>query len=634
MGNTFLPINRQDMAERGWEQCDFVLISGDAYVDHPSFASAIISRTLENSGYKVGIIAQPDWKDVEEFRRLGKPSLAFLVSPGNIDSMVSHYTVNRKIRSQDAYTPGGLAGKRPDRASIMYCSMARQAFKGIPVILGGLEASLRRMSHYDYWSDKVRRSILLDSKADLLMYGMGENSMKEIADLLSAGKSIKEIRDVRGTVYAVNSTDNLPEDVQMLPSYEEIISDKKTFAESFRIQYRNTDPITSQPLAEPSAARIVVQNRPAFPLSREEMDKTYAYPYTRKAHPDYDAAGGIPALKEVEFSLVHNRGCYGGCHFCALTYHQGRIISSRSHDSVVSEAEVLIKDKGFKGYIHDVGGPTANFRKPACTGQMKHGACRDKQCLTPDPCKNLYVDHSDYLKLLRRLRKLDGIKKVFIRSGIRFDYMLQEKNDDFLKELCEHHISGQLKVAPEHVSSRVLAMMNKQKHPVYRTFMKRYKEMNRKLQKKQYMVPYFISSHPGSTLEDGIELAEFMKETGFIPEQVQDFYPTPGTVSTCMYYTGINPLDGKAVEVVRKDREKRLQRALLQYNRPENYKLVKEALQRENRADLVGSGPKCLIPDYQRGGVSKSGGKNASRQISGHNGKRRSGRSGKIKKDS
>ena len=623
------------MTQRGWDECDFILISGDAYVDHPSFASAIISRTLEHAGYRVGIIAQPDWKDVEDFRRLGKPSLAFLVSPGNIDSMVSHYTVNRKIRSQDAYTPGGAAGKRPDRASIVYCGMARQAYKGVPVILGGLEASLRRLSHYDYWSDKVRRSVLLDSKADLLMYGMGERSMLEIAAQLKEGRGVKEIRDVRGTVYAVNSSDTLPDKVIVLPSYEDICADKAVYADSFSIQYRNTDPIASRPLAEPSGERVVVQNLPAYPLSREEMDRTYSYPYTRQAHPSYNEAGGVPALKEVEFSLVHNRGCYGGCNFCALTFHQGRIISSRSHNSVIDEAALLISSKGFKGYIHDVGGPTANFRKPACEAQLKRGACPNKHCLTPEPCKNLEVDHEDYLALLRKLRSLDRVKKVFIRSGIRFDYMLQEKNDEFLKELCQHHISGQLKVAPEHVSPRVLSLMNKQKHPVYRKFMKKYSDMNRKLGKKQFLVPYFISSHPGSTLQDAVTLALFMKETGFVPEQVQDFYPTPGTVSTCMYYTGINPVNKQPVEVVKKEREKRLQRTLLQYNRPENYSLVREALTAAGRRDLIGSAPGCLVSDrggYQPGSTGKgwSGGTQRQSGTSRSSGSpRRSGGSGR-----
>ena len=615
------------MRKRGWDSCDFILVSGDAYVDHPSFAAAIISRTLEGAGYRVGIIAQPDWRDPEAFRVLGAPGLAFLISPGNIDSMVNHYTVNRKIRSRDAYSPGGMAGKRPDRPAIVYTSMARQAYKGVPVILGGLEASLRRLSHYDYWSDKVRRSILLDSKADLLVYGMGERTTLEIADQLNSGISVREIREQRGTVYAVSRREDIPENAVVLPSYEEVSADKKLYADSFKKQYRNTDPLNSKPLAEPCGGRFVIQNQPAFPLGREEMDRSYSYPYTRRSHPSYDEAGGVPALEEVSFSLVHNRGCFGSCHFCALTFHQGRIISSRSHDSVLQEARTLTELPGFKGYIHDVGGPTANFRKPACAKQLKSGACPDRSCLTPNPCPSLEVDHSDYLKLLAKLRSIDGVKKVFIRSGVRFDYLLQDRDQSFLKELCEHHVSGQLKVAPEHVSSRVLALMNKQKHSVYRKFMKSYREMNRKLGKKQYLVPYFISSHPGSTLKDAVELALFMKETGFIPDQVQDFYPTPGTISTCMYHTGINPLTGEPVEVVKKEREKRLQRALLQYNRPENYSLVREALEKAGRKDLIGNGGHCLISE--RAGAY-AGGTKAGSHSPKTSGRIRTGRSGRA----
>jgi len=600
MGSDFLPVSREDMADRGWDSCDFVLITGDAYVDHPSFAAAIISRTLESAGFRVGILAQPDWTDPEAFRRLGRPDLAFLISPGNIDSMVSHYSVGHRPRRQDAYSPGGEAGRRPDRAAIVYTSMARRAFKGVPVILGGIEASLRRLAHYDYWSDKVRRSVLLDSKADLLMYGMGERTMVLLAEELKKGVSVKELRSMRGTVCAVPAREDLPGDAVVLPSFEEVSKDREAYARSFHIQYRNTDPVTALPLAEPCGGRFVLQNPPAMPLSREEMDRVYALPFVRAWHPDYDAAGGIPALKEVEFSLVHNRGCFGGCNFCALTFHQGRIVSSRSHGSVLREAEKLVSNPLFKGYIHDVGGPTANFRRPACSRQLKHGACRDRQCLTPDPCKNLEVDHSDYLDLLRKLRKMKGVKKVFIRSGIRFDYLLQDRNERFFRELCEHHISGQLKVAPEHVSPAVLKAMNKQKHPVYRKFMARYEQINRELDKKQYLVPYFISSHPGSTLKDAVALAEFMKETRFIPDQVQDFYPTPGTMSTCMYHTGLNPETMKSVPVVRAEKEKRMQRALLQFNRPENHRLVKEALTLAGRTDLIGSGPRCLI-GYQPG---------------------------------
>ncbi len=606
LSRDFLPLTREDMAERGWDYVDFVLISGDAYVDHPSFAAAIISRVLEDAGFRVGIIPQPDWKDPDAFRVLGKPSLAFLVSPGNIDSMVNHYTVNKKRRRSDAYSPGGEAGLRPDRAAIVYTSMARQAYKGVPVILGGLEASLRRFSHYDYWSDKVRKSVLLDSKADLLMYGMGERSMVQIARALQEGTGIKEIRHVRGTVYAVSSPDDFPEGTELLSSWEDVSRDRKAYAGSFWIQYRNTDPVTARPMAEPCGERYVVQNPPSHALTRDEMDRVYALPYARKAHPVYDAKGGIPALKEVEFSLVHNRGCFGGCSFCALTYHQGRVISSRSHESVISEAEKLIHQEGFKGYIHDVGGPTANFRAPSCAKQLKHGVCADRQCLTPEPCRNLDVDHSDYLALLRELRQLKGIKKVFIRSGIRFDYLLLDRNEAFLRELCRYHVSGQLKVAPEHVSPRVLKAMNKQKHQVYRTFMAKFAAINRELDKKQYLIPYFISSHPGSTLKDAVRLAEFMKETRFIPDQVQDFYPTPGTLSTCMYHTELDPETMKSIPVVKKEREKKMQRALLQFNRPENYSLVKEALLKEGRGDLIGTGPKCLIPPFTSGGSGRS----------------------------
>ena len=602
MSRDFLPLTSKDIFERGWDCVDFVLISGDAYVDHPSFASAIISRVLEDAGFRVGIIPQPDWKDPDAFRVLGKPALAFLISPGNIDSMVNHYTVNKKRRRSDAYSPGGEAGLRPDRAAIVYTSMARQAYKGIPVILGGLEASLRRFSHYDYWSDKVRKSVLLDSKADLLMYGMGERSMVQIARSLQNGTGIKDLRNVRGTVCSVSSKDKLPEGTLQLPSWEEVSRDKKAYARSFWVQYGNTDPVTARPLAEACGDRTVLQNPPSFPLSREEIDKVYALPYVRKAHPVYDSKGGIPALKEVEFSLVHNRGCFGGCSFCALTYHQGRVISSRSHESVIAEAETLVRQEGFKGYIHDVGGPTANFRAPSCAKQLKYGVCADRQCLTPDPCRNLKVDHSDYLDLLRALRKLKGIKKVFIRSGIRFDYLLLDKNETFLRELCRYHVSGQLKVAPEHVSPRVLKAMNKQKHQVYRRFMAKFAAINRELDKKQYLIPYFISSHPGSTLKDAIRLAEFMKETRFIPDQVQDFYPTPGTLSTCMYHTELDPETMKSVSVVKKEREKKMQRALLQFNRKENYSLVREALLKEGRRDLIGTGPKCLIPLFSCGG--------------------------------
>ena len=590
----FLPINKQDMESRGWAQCDFVYVIGDAYVDHPSFGHAIISRILENAGYSVGIISQPNWKDPKSISVLGKPRLGFLVSGGNMDSMVNHYSVTKHRRKTDAFTPGGVMGKRPDYATIVYSNLIRQTYKDVPILIGGIEASLRRLSHYDYWSESMKRSILLDSQADLLMYGMGEKSIVEIADALNSGLDIKDITYIDGTVFRTSSLDDsLP--TLVLPSYEQLKADKKTYAESFRVQYANCDPFTAKRLAEPCGNVYVVQNPPQKPLTTEEMDAVYALPYCRTYHPSYEKLGGVPAIEEVKFSLVSNRGCFGACSFCALTFHQGRIIQTRSHESILSEAEIMIKDKDFKGYIHDVGGPTANFRHPACEKQLTKGACGGRQCLYPTPCKNMRADHSDYIALLRKLRKLPGVKKVFVRSGIRFDYLLADKKDTFFKELVQHHISGQLKVAPEHVSDGVLARMGKPKNGVYNRFVEKYYALNKQYGRNQYLVPYLMSSHPGSSLKDAIALAEYIREMGYNPEQVQDFYPTPSTLSTVMYYTGLDCRTMERVYVPTDPHEKAMQRALIQYRNPKNYYLVKEALIKAHREDLIGSGPKCLI---------------------------------------
>ena len=594
MIHDFLPICRADMEKRGWEQCDFIYLTGDAYVDHPSFGHAIISRVLESHGYKVGIIPQPDWKKEESIQILGEPRLGWLVTGGNMDSMVNHYTVSKKRRPKDSYTPGGEMGKRPDYATIVYCNLIRRISKK-PVIIGGIEASLRRLAHYDYWSNRLKRSILLDSQADLISYGMGERSIVEIADALESGIDIRDITFVNGTVYRTDSLDSVY-DAITLPSYEALLSDKKTYAESFYTQYVNTDPFSGKRLAEPYGDKLyVVQNPAAKPLSQQEMDDVYALPYMRTYHPIYEAAGGIPAISEVKFSLISNRGCFGGCSFCALTFHQGRIVQTRSHESILAEAKLLTEEPDFKGYIHDVGGPTANFRHPACDKQLTHGACPNKQCLFPKPCQNLNADHSDYIALLRKLRKLPGVKKVFIRSGIRFDYLLAEKNRAFLKELCQYHVSGQLKVAPEHVADKVLKRMGKPENQVYRQFMKEYAQMNEQLGLKQYLVPYLMSSHPGSTLTEAVELAEHLRDLGYMPEQVQDFYPTPSTLSTCMYYTGYDPRTMEKVFVPTNPHEKAMQRALIQYRNPENYELVEEALKKAGRTDLIGFDKKCLI---------------------------------------
>ncbi len=604
----FLPISRQDMEAQGIEQLDFVYVTGDAYVDHPSFGHAIISRVLESHGFRVGIIPQPDWKDDSSVTVLGRPRLAFLVSGGNMDSMVNHYFVSGKHRPTDAYTPGGEPYKRPDHATVVYGNLIRRAYRDVPVIIGGIEASLRRMAHYDYWSDSFKRSILLDSQADLISYGMGEKSIVEIAEALDSGIAVKDISFIPGTVYKIKDISSIYEPVK-LPSYEEMKAHPKMYAESFQVQYKNTDPFTGKTLVEPYPNGVyVVQNPPQPPLATEEMDAVYDLPYMRTYHPSYEEAGGVPAISEIKFSLVSNRGCFGGCNFCALTFHQGRTVQVRSHESILREAQLMIGEPDFKGYIHDVGGPTANFRHPSCQKQMTQGVCKNRQCLFPKPCPNLEVDHSDYLSLLRRLRALPGVKKVFIRSGIRFDYLMADPDDSFFKELVEHHVSGQLKVAPEHISDRVLQYLGKPRKEVYEKFVKKYNRLNESLGKKQFLVPYLMSSHPGSTLKEAIELAEYLRDLGYMPEQVQDFYPTPSTVSTVMYYTGIDPRDGKKVYVCRNPHEKAMQRALIQYRNPNNYELVREALIKGGREDLIGFDRKCLIRPRKTGSDSKRAG--------------------------
>ena len=591
----FLPVSRDDMKKRGWNEVDFAYVIGDAYVDHPSFGPAIISRVLEAAGYRVGIIAQPDWKDEKSIDVFGEPRLGFLVTSGNMDSMVNHYSVSKKRRSKDFFTPGGVMGKRPDHATVVYGNLIRKTYKDKPVIIGGIEASLRRMAHYDYWDDALKRSVLLDSQADILSFGMGEKSIVEIADALNSGIPVKDITFVSGTVYKAKSLDNIYGEHIVLPSYKELKADKLNYAKSFYIQYTNTDPFSGKILAEPYDDVYVVQNPMSKPLSQEEMDRIYALPFMRTYHPMYEDQGGIDAIKEVKFSLISNRGCFGGCSFCALTFHQGRIIQTRSHESIINEAKLLIQDPEFKGYIHDVGGPTANFRKTSCEKQLKYGVCPNKQCLFPKPCSNLTVDHTDYLELLRKLRALPKVKKVFIRSGIRFDYIMADKDDTFFKAMCQHHISGQLKVAPEHVADEVLSKMGKPENSVYRAFCKKYAQINKSLGKPQFLVPYLMSSHPGSTLKEAIALAEYLRDTGCNPEQVQDFYPTPSTISTCMYYTGVDPRTMKPVYVAHDPHEKAMQRALIQYKNPKNYDLVHEALVKAHRIDLIGFDKKCLI---------------------------------------
>ena len=626
MKGNFLPITREEMKERGWDQVDFVYVSGDAYVDHPSFGHAIITRLLESRGYRVGIIAQPDWRKPESVQVFGEPRLGFLVSAGNMDSMVNHYSVSKKRRKTDAYIPGGEMGKRPDYACVVYGNLIRQTYKKTPIILGGIEASLRRMAHYDYWSDKLKRSVLLDSGADVISYGMGEHSIVELAEALDAGIPVEDITYIAGTVVKAKSLDSIY-DAEILPSFEDLKADKMNYARSFYTQYLNTDAFNGKRLVEPYSEHLyVVQNPPAAPLTQMEMDDIYSLPYQRTYHPSYEAKGGVPAIKEIKFSLISNRGCFGGCSFCALTFHQGRIVQVRSHESLIEEAKEITKDKDFKGYIHDVGGPTANFRHPSCKKQMEHGVCKTRQCLFPSPCKNLDADHRDYVSLLRKLRDIPKVKKVFIRSGIRFDYLLADKKQEFLRELCEYHVSGQLKVAPEHVAGPVLSLMGKPEHKVYEEFTRQFYKMNERIGKEQYLIPYLMSSHPGSTLKEAVELAEYCRDLGYMPEQVQDFYPTPSTLSTCMYYTGVDPRTMQKVYVPKSPHEKAMQRALIQYRNPELYDLVIEALHKAGRSDLIGFGPKCLVrPRQMRGSGNdkKAGRKEPKKGSKGSNGQKR-----------
>ncbi len=600
----FLPVNALDMKERGWDSVDFVLVTGDAYVDHPSFGASIIGRVLESRGYRVGVLALPDWKDKTNFMTFGRPRLGFLVTGGNIDSMVNHYTVAKKPRTKDLYAPGGQGGLRPDRATIVYCQKIREAYKNVPIVIGGLEASLRRLAHYDYWDNKVRRSILIDSSADLLVYGMAEQQMIEIAESLET-LPVEEITFIRGTVYKTKQQDRAY-DFVTLPDYKEICDDKQKYANSFMIQHDNTDSITAKVLVERYNDVYVVQNVPAPPMTTEQLDAVYGLPYMRTYHPMYEKDGGVPAIEEVRFSLVSSRGCFGGCNFCALTFNQGRVIQARSHKSIVSEAEKMTWEPDFKGYIHDVGGPTANFRQPSCKKQHEHGVCRDRQCLFPTPCKQLVVDHTDYLTLLRKLRDIPKVKKVFVRSGIRYDYLMYDKDDTFFRELCKHHVSGQLKVAPEHISAKVLEKMGKPQKELYERFREKFKQINQKLGMNQFLVPYLMSSHPGSDLKAAVELSEYLRDLGYMPEQVQDFYPTPGTLSTCMYYTGIDPRTNQPVHVPKTPHEKAMQRALIQYRNPKNYELVYEALKQCGREDLIGFSPQCLIRPKHKDAFQKN----------------------------
>ena len=609
----FLPINRREMLSLGWQQPDFVYVIGDAYVDHPSFGHAIISRVLENAGYKVAILSQPDWKDPDSVNEFGTPRLGFLVSGGNMDSMVNHYSVGKHRRKTDAYTPGGVTGKRPDYAAVVYCNLIRQTHPHAAIILGGIEASLRRLAHYDYWSDKLKRSILLDAQADLVLYGMGEKAIVEVADALNSGLSARDLTFIDGTVYRTAAPDL--DGALILPSFDELKERKRRYAESFYLQYQNTDPYTAKRLIEPYGREFVVQNPPQKPLTTEEMDAVYALPYMDAPHPSYQ--DGVPAIKEVQFSLVSNRGCFGGCSFCALTFHQGRIVQTRSHESLLAEAKRMTEHPDFKGYIHDVGGPTANFRAPACEKQKTHGVCPNRQCLFPTPCRNLIADHTDYVNLLRELRSLPKVKKVFIRSGIRFDYLLADSDPTFLRELVEYHVSGQLKVAPEHISDEVLKYMGKPRHAVYQSFCHKYDKLNERLGKKQYLVPYLMSSHPGSTLKEAVALAEYVRDLGYMPEQVQDFYPTPSTLSTVMYYTGLDPRTMQPVYVPTDPHEKAMQRALIQYRDPKNYALVHEALEKAGRTDLIGFDKHCLIRPRKGEGVKAPPVKQEKKQLPG-----------------
>lgn len=606
--NDFLPVSRADMKKRGWDYYDFLFVIGDAYVDHSSFGPAIISRILESRGYRVAMLPQPDWHSAEPIKAMGRPRLGVLVSAGNIDSMVNHYTVSKKKRHDDAYSPGNEAGHRPDRATIVYCNRVREAFGDIPIIIGGVEASLRRFAHYDYWSDKVRRSILFDSRADILAYGMGERQLPEIADMLNMGVSIGDITTVAGTCFIAPHADGY----KVIPSYEECAEDKKAYAVACREQYTEQNPYNGEALAQRHGDKYLIQLPPQPPLSTEELDATYDLPYMRNYHPMYEKYGGIKAIEEVKFSLSANRGCYGNCNFCALAFHQGRVVTSRSDESLIKEAKIMINDPDFKGYIHDVGGPTANFRTIACAKQKTHGACKNKHCLYPEPCKNMKVDHSEYLRILRKLRNLPGVKKVFIRSGIRFDYLLADKDDTFFKELLKYHVSGQLRVAPEHISDNVLKHMGKPSNKVYTEFSEKFYKLNEKMGLNQYIVPYLMSSHPGSTVRDAVALAEYLNRNRINPQQVQDFYPTPGTVSTCMYYTGLDPFTMKKVYVARSPKEKAMQRALLQFKNPDNYAIIREALIKVGREDLIGSSPRCLVPSeggYKNHGKGEKNGK-------------------------
>jgi uncharacterized radical SAM protein YgiQ len=627
----FLPISREDLEKRKIEQLDFIIVSGDAYVDHPSFGTAIIGRTLEAQGFTVGIIAQPNWHDSEDFKRLGKPKYGFLVNSGNIDSMVNHYTAAKRIRHEDLYSPGGEAGHRPDRALIVYCNRIREAYKDTAIAIGGIEASLRRFAHYDYWDNKVRRSILVDAKADLLMYGMGEKTIIQIADLLRYGANIKNVTTVRGTCYLTKDISNI-KDAVTVPSFEEVSTDKKAYGKAYKLEYYEQDSINGRTIIQQYGDRYLVQNPPQEDLTQAEMDMTYDLPYTRTYHPIYEAKGGIPAITEVEFSITSHRGCFGSCSFCALTFHQGRVIQNRGQESIIEEAKLLTTLPNFKGYIHDVGGPTANFRHRACKKQIEHGTCKNKQCMFPSPCKNLIIDHTEYLSLLKKVRKLPGIKKVFVRSGIRYDYLIHDKNDSFFKELCEHHISGQLKVAPEHVVPRVLNQMGKPTRDVYDRFVNKYFQINEKLDKKQFLVPYLMSSHPGSDLNAAIELAQYIKQMGYTPEQVQDFYPTPGSLSTTIYYTGINPLTGEEVYVPKTPEEKEMQRALIQFAVPKNHQKVKKALVKAHREDLIGNGKECLI-GFTPGKLGYQG-KNKNTSKTNNNSDKNSTRTSNKKSDS